>query len=1033
MKKYTLFTLLILGSLITLTFLQKDENTIETEITTSVEKNISNEEAEQKAPDHKLEFNDHFFALRAYPDKVFDFKAYMKTLDSVHEEMKVANKSVEDFDETWRQEGPNNIGGRINAIAIDPTDDNIMYAGAASGGVFKTTNGGANWDPIFDEQPFLTIGTIEIDPTDNNTIYVGTGDVNIGGYVAVGDGLYRSTDAGATWEHLGLTDQRIISKVKIDYNNPSTIYVGTMGLPFERNEERGLYKSTDNGATWEKILYVSDEAGVIDLIMDHSNPEILYAAFWNRIRNNTETMSFGPDARIWKTTNGGTTWEMLEGGLPMGEQSRIGLAMSPTNSEKLYAFYVDTTHFTQGMYQSLNGGVTWNPLNTQILKEETAVGGFGWYFSVIGVNPENDDHVYVLGVDLWDSQDMGNNWERTAPTWWTYEVHADKHALVFVDGNTFIIGTDGGMYKTTDGGANWTDIENIPNTQIYRVANNPHIVGGGEYTIGCQDNGTTTGNHQTPNWPRLYGGDGFQPIHHPEASNIIYAETQNGGLVVSTNEGGSFNDFGFGINSNDRRSWDMPIIMSPHNPDVLYTGTHRVYRTTSGTSANWQTVGQSLTDEPESDDDNRYHVITALDESPIIEGRVYVGTVDAKVWVAADIDNGTWTDISAGLPVRYVTSVKGSPTDANTIYVTHSGYKDNDNISHIHKSTDNGATWVDLSGNMPDIACNEIYIVPEHNDSILFLATDAGVYGSIDSGVTWDRLGNNMPMFKIFDLDIDTEDNRLIAATFARSLWTYDLTSILGAGVVDVTDPIIIVLNEEVTISLGEEFDPPTATATDDIDGDLTDLIEIDYNDLNTNEAGIYTIYYTVTDSAGNTTTVPVTVIVEAPYLPPVLSATTDTLIFATGETFIPHDITVIDPIEGDITNIIDIEIDNSDVDMNIAGIYEVIYTFVDATGMEISITLYVLVEDPETSIQAIALNNQWNIYPNPTTDYLNINFEESLQNQLKEIRIVDATGRTLQIVEAMPIVVSELPVGLYGVQLVLEDGVVVQQSFLKK
>jgi len=1031
MKKYTLFTLLILGSLVLFTFLQKEKTTVKPKEVASVEINMLEEESEQKAPNHKLEFNDHFFGLRAYPDKVFDFKAYMKALDNVYQETKVATKSVADFDKTWRQEGPNNIGGRINAIAIDPTDDDIMYAGAASGGVFKTTDGGTNWEPIFDDQPFLTIGTIEIDPTNNNTIYVGTGDVNIGGYVAVGDGLYRSTDAGATWEHLGLTNQRIISKVKIDYNNPSTIYVGTMGMPFERNEERGLYKSTDNGATWEKILYVSDEAGVIDLIMDHSNPEVLYAAFWNRIRNNTESMSFGQDARIWKTADGGTTWEMLEGGLPMGEQSRIGLAMSATNSEKLYAFYVDTTHFTQGMYQSLNGGTTWNALNTDILKEETAVGGFGWYFSVIGVNPENDEHVYVLGVDLWDSQDMGNNWERTAPIWWTYEVHADKHALAFVDGNTFVIGTDGGMYKTTDGGASWTDIENLPNTQIYRVANNPHIVGGGEYTVGCQDNGTTTGNYQTPNWPRLYGGDGFQPIHNPDASNIMYAETQNGGLVVSTNEGGSFDDFTFGINGEDRRSWDMPFIMSPHNSNTLYTGTHKVYRATQGPSSTWQTVSESLTDEPESDDDNRYHVITALDESPVVEGRVYVGAVDAKVWVAADIDNGVWTDISAGLPERYVTSIKGSPTDANTVYVTHSGYKDNDNIAHVHKSTDNGATWVDLSGNLPDIACNDIFIIPEHNDSILFVGTDAGVYGTIDGGVTWDRLGNNMPMFQIFDLAIDLEDKRLIAATFARSLWTYDLMSVLGGEIIDVNDPIITVLNEEITILVGEEFVPPTATATDNVDGDLTDLIEINYNGFNANEAGIYTIFYTVTDAAGNTATVPVTVIVEIDDIPPTFSYTADTLIFVAGDEFVPHDVTASNPIDGDLTSLI--EIDDSDVDMTIAGIYEVIYTIVDATGTETSITLYVLVENPETSINTLALNSEWRIYPNPTTDYLNIDFSESLQNQIKEIRVVDATGRILQMVEAMPVVVRELPVGLYGVQVILVDGVVVQQSFVKR
>ncbi len=1068
-------------------------------------------ERPHKSPDHKHEYNDYFFATRAYPDKAFDFLTYEKNLNTIKEQINDPTfKANMPFSDEWRVEGPYNIGGRINAIAVDPFDEGIIYAGSADGGVFKTTDGGDNWVPIFDQNTFLTIGTIEIDPTDNNTIYVGTGDINIGGYVAVGDGLYRSTDAGETWEHLGLTEQRMISKVKVDFNDPNTLYVGTMGLPFERNEERGLYKSTDGGQTWEQNLYIDNDAGIIDLVMDHSDPQTLYAASWNRIRNNSESTTFGDDARIWKTTDGGDNWTMLQNGLPMGEQSRIGLAMSPYNPQKLYAFYVDTTHNTQGLYQTINGGESWIPFNvTGLQYTETgsdAVGGFGWYFAKIGINPNNDDHVYVLGVDLWQTTDFGSTWSLAAPVWWTYEVHADKHAMVLLDDNTFLLGTDGGIYKTSNGGSSWIDIEDIPNTQLYRVANNPHNTGAGEYFVGCQDNGTTAGNYESTNWPRVYGGDGFQPIIHPENPDIIYAETQNGNIVVSNNGGEWFNDFTLGINPEDRRYWDMPYIMSPHNSDVLYTGTEKMYKTNNGINASWQPISPTLT--LEVIDKPLFHSITALDESPVTQGQLYVGTLDAQVWTSPD-DGETWLDISEGLPTRFVTSIKGSPTDANTVYITHSGYKDNDNISHIHKSTDNGNTWIDLSGNMPNIACNDILIYPESNDSTLFVATDAGVYASTDAGTTWDRLGNNMPLFKIFDLDFNLNNNRLLAATFARSLWSYSLQNIVG--VVDEIAPILTVATDEIIwgCSIGIF---PQATAIDNIDGDLTESIVIDDSNVSYGVNGEYPIIYTVTDEAGNTATFVVNLVIECGDPGPVINIDSEpTIEIWQGEDFEIPDATAFDPAEGDISDLIEIEgqvdtdtpgtyiltysltdssgntttvtitvivmpdteaptfayngeytfdilagedfnypyveaednamgdvtylimVDDSQVDWNTPGMYELYYVITDNAGNTNTLVFYINVTGENTSIEQLA-SIQWNMYPNPTQDQINFQIDKTIINEIEYIFIQNMTGQILQKLNKYhtSINVEHLSAGIYTIQIQLKNGKILNKKFQK-
>lgn len=719
----------------------------------------------------KMEPSDFLQFAKNYPDYKPDLIAYKKAINIVTEKM--TSRSVSSVD--WLLEGPTNIGGRFNKVLVHPINANIIYAGAAKGGVFKTIDGGVNWLPIFDESAYLSIGDIVFDPNNSDIVYIGTGDPNISGYPTIGNGVYKSIDAGNSWVNIGLTDNGIVSKIRIDPNDPNIIYVATMGVPFERDTNRGLYKTIDGGVTWSNVLYLSDQAGVIDLIMDKDNSQILYAAGWDRIRNNQESIIAGPSSKIYKSIDGGSNWETLISDLPTIEATRIGLCQSGVNSDTLFAIYINPTDFeVYGIYKTINGGLNWTALSTSGI--ESALGGFGWYFGQIRVNPQNDDELFVLGVDLYKSTNGGANWSIAGPPWYTYEFHADKHDLTFA-GSDLICATDGGLYKSTDGGDNWDDIDDIPNNQFYRVTVDPHNPG--YYCGGVQDNGTTWGNSTTLNsWSRLFGGDGFQPLYNPDNSNLVYVETQRGNLRFSNGSG--WQSFNNGINSSDRRSWDMPIIMSDLNYDVLFTGTYKVYKNSSAPYGSWSAISPDLT----NGTDDRYHVITTVAQSPIDEDVLYAGTSDGIV--QHSIDGGTnWVNVSAGLPNRYITMVKPSPTEPNSVYVSCSGYKDNDNIPHIHKSIDNGLTWIDISSNLPQLAINDIYIFEETNDDQIFVGTDGGVYYTLDGGLNWSRAGNGMPIVPVNDIDYDAINHKLIAGTFARSMMSIDVDLLISTANVE--------------------------------------------------------------------------------------------------------------------------------------------------------------------------------------------------------------------------------------------------------
>ena len=468
---------------------------------------------------------------------------------------------------------------------------------------------------------------------------------------------------------------------------------------------------------------------------------------------------------------------MLGGGLPNFPVSRIGLAISQQNPAKLYAAVTSSTYYHEGLYLSIDTGNTWTKQAALNLPSDFN-GGFGWYFGQVRVNPLNDNEVWMLGVDIYASSNSGVSFTQAAPRWFTYEVHADKHDLTFYKPGGILLATDGGIYKgnglLNSNAANWYDIDLIPNNQFYRIAINPHE--SEIYAGGLQDNGTTEGSHaQLANWSRVFGGDGFQMIYDPVDTNVFYCETQFGNLYAFDTLNLVYNyDFDQGVSSN--RNWDMPFIMSRFNRKKLYCISDKVYITTNGPNGSFLPVHTGILNTGTSILFNSFG--SALCEAKMDSNMLYAGTGDGKVW-RINPSTGIKFDITSGLPNRYVTAITTSATDSAMVIVTHSGYLDFQNTPHIHISTDFGRRWVAINGNLPPFALNDVEILENTNDSVIFVASDVGVYVTYDQGTNWLRVGGNMPMIPVNDIAIDYPANRLIAGTFARSMQSFDIDSIV--------------------------------------------------------------------------------------------------------------------------------------------------------------------------------------------------------------------------------------------------------------
>lgn len=726
---------------------------------------IENEGLEKR--DTGLRPSEEFYAMREYPFFKPDVQTYVDALNDARQVDLSRPRGLNDgIGAPWKLQGPGNIGARINTIAVDPGDPKIIYLGYSGGGVWKTTNGGDSWSPIFDDHNFLSIGHIAIDPAHPEQVYVGTGDPNVSGYPFIGDGVYKSSNKGATWQPYGLENQRIVSKIIV---TPNKLFTATMGLPFERDNSRGLYTRGTNNFDWQSSLFIADSSGIIDLVVSPSNPNILYAAGWDRIRNNKESIVSGQNARIWKTTDGGVTWNKLGGGLPEGEQSRIGLAIDPNNAEHLMACYAGVDLTFAGLYETFDGGENWQS-NAGNGLDFNFQSNFAWYFGQVRINPYNSQDIWLLGVTSYRSLDGGQNWYQAAG--FEQGVHADHHDIAFLGEDKFLLATDGGLYRSEDNAFNWFRAENNPTTQFYRVAYNPHNPD--LYYGGAQDNGTVAGNSGAINdWQHLFGGDGFQAVFHPSDPAIYYYEYQNGS-IFGTVDGGNFDFAAEGIDPADRRHWDMQYLISHHNPDVMYTGTYRLYLG-FGHLPSWGAITEDLTDGDIFG--ARYHTISALDESPLDPEQLYVGTSDGNVW-RVNPNTQSSTNLNAGLPDRYVSSVKASPNDPDRVFVSHTGYRDNDFTPRLHRSDNQGATWTPIVGDLPNLAINDIQILAGHQDSVIFVATDGGVYATLNGGQHWERLGTGMPFVPVYDLDINLTKKTLAAGTHARSIFSFPIDSL---------------------------------------------------------------------------------------------------------------------------------------------------------------------------------------------------------------------------------------------------------------
>jgi photosystem II stability/assembly factor-like uncharacterized protein len=704
-----------------------------------------------------------FYLQRTYPEKTFNTNNYLSALSQAQSKQYERGATSTGFDVNWESQGPNNIGGRMNSIAVHPTNNQIILLGSASGGLFRTIDGGTNWNPVFDAQNTLSIGDITFAPSNPNIVFAGTGDPNISGYPFVGTGIYKSTDGGVTWAYSGLSETRIVSKIIVHPTNPEIVYAATMGSPFERNEHRGLYKSTDGGANWTKIFYASSQAGIIDMVMPTQNPSIIYIAAWDRIRTNTESITSGPATKVYRSFDAGGTWLPISG-LPQTDNGRIGLAISPTSPSTLSAIIANTDGDLKGIYRTTNTGATWTNVAINVVSQNI-YNGMGWYFGKTVVSSTGD--IYALGIDLWRYKN--NTWENI--TEMAYDVHVDMHDLI-VNGNELYLATDGGAYKSDNNGTTWRDIENIATTQCYRVSISPHAKN--KYWVGAQDNGTVVGNKSGINqWNIIQRGDGFKAEFLASVKRTFFVEQQQGNIWMTRDSGATFENATLGIQLADRRGWDMPYFASDFIGQKFYTGTERVYRSNFSTQLNWQPISLDLTKGNLFGE--QFHFISCLAESKQEEGVVYAGTSDGNLW---SYEQNSWFKISNTLPDRYVTSIRTSPSNKNTIYVTHSGYKDNDNTPLIHRSLDKGSTWQPIKGNLPDLALNDICILPKHQDSILFVATDGGVYASKNKGQEWQRLGKNMPYVPVYELELDTLNRLLVAATHGRGVMTYPIDSI---------------------------------------------------------------------------------------------------------------------------------------------------------------------------------------------------------------------------------------------------------------
>ncbi len=694
----------------------------------------------------------------------------------------------------FRAIGPATTSGRISDFAVDPANPSDYFVAVASGGVWKTVNAGTTFIPVFDKERSYSIGCVTLDPSNPNTVWVGTGENNSQRSVSWGDGVYRSDDGGQNWTNVGLKRSEHIGKILVDPRDSRVVYVAAQGPLWGPGGDRGLYKTNDGGKTWTAVLTISENTGVTDVAFDPRNPDLLYAAAYQRRRHVWTLIDGGPESAIYKSTDTGKTWRKLERGLPKDtDLGRIGLAVSPVKPDVVYAI-VEASGDKGGVFRSTDRGETWE-------KRSDYMSTSGQYYNELFCDPKNVDRVYSMDTWLHVSEDGGKTFTKVGEK----TKHVDNHAMWIDPANTdhLLLGCDGGIYETFDRGATWSFKEDLPVAQFYRVAVDGALPFYNVYG-GTQDNFSLGGPSRTlsvsgitnADWFVTTGGDGFVSRIDPQDPNIVYAESQYGGLVRFDRKSGEEVDIRPQEGKGEapyRWNWDSPLIISPHSHTRLYFGANKLFRS-DDRGDSWRAISGDLS---RGLDRNKLPVMgrvwpvdavaknastsfygnaTTISESPLVEGLLYVGTDDGLIHVSED-GGTTWRKVESfpGVPpATYVSRVEASRHDANLVYAAFDNHKNADFKPYLLASRDRGRTWRSTAGDLPD--GEVVYAVAEDakDPALVFAGCELGVYFSSDAGAHWLRLKGNLPTIAVRDIAIQRRESDLVLATFGRGFYILD-------------------------------------------------------------------------------------------------------------------------------------------------------------------------------------------------------------------------------------------------------------------
>jgi photosystem II stability/assembly factor-like uncharacterized protein len=689
-----------------------------------------------------------------------------------------------------------NIGGtfssgRIADVAVDPKNRSIWYVATASGGLWKTANRGLTFQPVFERGGSYSLGCVTVDPKDSNVVWLGTGENQAQRAIGYGDGIYKSTDAGATWKNVGLPNSEHIAKILIDPRDSNTVLVAVQGPLFAEGGDRGLYKTTDGGQTWKPLLQISKDTGITDIDVDPRNFDVIYAAAYQRRRHTSQIVAGGPEAAIFKTTDGGTHWRKLTEGIPVVDLGRIALAVSPQKPDVVYALIM-TSHAARksGFYRSEDGG------------EHFTYGQFfevqdPEYYGEIFCDPFQFDRVYAMHMNVMVTDDGGKTVANAG-----FQIHSDNHALVFdpTDRNHLIEGNDGGLYESYDHGRTWRHFNNIPVTQFYRVSTDNGLpfynIYGGTQDNGSQGVPSRTNMREgipTSAWMNTGGGDGFASRADPEDASIVYTCSQQINCVRLDLKTGVSASIRPPMTNEIRNRWDIAFIVSPHVHTRLYIAGNRLLRS-DDRGATWKYASDDLTRNIDRETlpvmgrlwgpdavwknafTDSFGTATSLAESPLKEGLLFVGTDDGLVQITED-SGATWRKIDKfpGVPdMTYVTHVYPSALDVNTVFVSLNNFHRGDFKPYVFRSTDLGRTWNAIAGDLPQR--DPVWaVVQDHvNPNLLFVGAEFGMSFSVDGGSHWVAFTNGMPTISIRELEIQKRENDLVAASFGRGMFVVD-------------------------------------------------------------------------------------------------------------------------------------------------------------------------------------------------------------------------------------------------------------------